>query len=1210
MGYDVYKKGLACEIILLFMVASIVPSAIAIDDSEIHKSLIKKSAFSKGVSWQPIVPMKKVAFVNFDKNSLLDDYAYLASIPAAVFSDGETLFSHPLLFFQPEDTYSDEDEYRFLNDYQGTHYLMEDWMGYSSGKLDKLTAINVDKSDLDPEWVARDAVFIEGENPFAIAGKIALNDWSYTDTAVIAVIEGDFEKPMGSETSGSVTGVVSGEIATEQIKVKRPYGPAPEFERFEIGEEYKYVRVDLWYPSVVVDSKLLGLVPGFPGIVTIPSIDPDLQLYMSYEGDWMQTAAISHMTITAGPLERVFSYVYTPGLWRVGVTNMPTQGPCPEPEHYLLGRQKGKFLFYGNTLEAIRNALGKPLTEYNCDINMYPGVEVEIPDNPPFGCRDATFKLTWDNSNINLGLSIIGPYGEEIESVFDEESNSQEIHFDQLGECLDDEHYNVVVYALDDVPSPTDFTVGYSWNKNISKKQADCIASACEGAVLSSIVNAPLLYTTSSNVPSSILDVIYKLGVNEIYILDLGGYLSNEALTQLSNAAVIKEHFTEYDEIYTDIMTKTGSNDVIFSTIDPWSYWHYVEKSSELKPYGKFDKAFYFAPATYAAAHHGSPLLLVDNHHELSKAVVVHNEFWKKHAQGNVVPPVAPLFLTGSKVYEFLREHGFDKEGKESILTVAGQYDIGPTWTRMFAGIANPGAIIGTPIDSSNWISRCVFYPALIFENPALQGEVELVNGSKSIRSQPSLIPFRPFQGLRQRLRKPFGSNLNIIKESKPEKYRYPVLHTYGCYGHRFNERGSKYWDAEYQTRDGIIPGRTISAHEIDEGTREKFEGLSGSFYADISESEITPFYASKAGYENAFSMNYEITLDNLNQGVISWYMVLHGHSNNGGWLSWYSPTSVSDLLESSGMPTAISKIVQFFVGIPLGLHPTTEVNPWRGYDQLWGSTEEPDSASMNAEIGLFLGILGLGRRDGPLHGGLIKTGLDLVPTNIPLLKFNRKNYFDGLVGPYSITAMISKFTYAHTATEVDDKLENLHSMSFHADSCLIGCNYLQIAFMRHGSVLQELDPWGTSYWGGFVFQEIPKDLALGKTVGESYSEGRAKVGIKYLFENDEPMEWWWDEKQNTVLFSDPDVRVWIPSTEWDQEARNHWERDDIQPLRYDEDLSIDGHMPFGVKGYPHEKTPNFWEKHLWIVTAVMLIITVIGIICISCLKRKVKKSS
>ena len=1175
------------SIVFIMLVGAVIPSVTA--DSNINVK-----GFTKGIPYQPFKPLKKVTFVNFDKNSMIDDYAYLASIPASVFSNDGTLFSSPLLFFQPKDAYPAEDKYRFLNDYSGTQYLMEDWMSYCDGELDKLTTINVPENNLDESWNAKESTLIKSDDPFDVASKIALNDWSYADKAVVAVIEKDYEKP-ADKISNSVTGSVSGDIHTESLEVKRSEGCAPEYQQFTVGEEYKYLRAHLWFPAIYINTPLLGILT-FP-TVTIPSVDPDLQVYCSYDGDWLQTNAASELTISNGPEETCFSYVYKSGTWKVGVTNMPTKGENGDSvAHYLFGKANGKFLFFGNTLDAIMNALGRPITSYNCDITMYPGTEIKISDTPPFGCRNATFKLIWNNPSINLSLSIIGPTGEELESSTEGVSDSREIHLDQLGECLPGEYYKAVVYTMSDISTPVDFKVEYSWGQNISKKEGDCIASACEGAILASVLNAPMLYTSPSSVPTCTIDTLYKLGVKELYVVDLGGYLSKDAMRQLSDIAKINEHFIEYKSIYDSIMSKTGSNDVIFSTIDPWSYWYYDENASGLKPAGEFEGAFFFGPAAYAAAYHGSPLLLVDNHPELSGAVMWHNEFWKKHAAtGLTVPPIAPMVLTGRKVYDFLGKYGFDKEGNETMLTVADQYDIGPTWSRVFAGVANPGDIIGTPVDTTNWISRCIFYPALIFENPALQGEVELENGSISERIQPTLL--HPFQRLMERLHYPYGSNLKIIRSSQVEKYTYPVLHTYDCYVWRFNERGSKYWGTVYQTREGIIPGQTLSFNEIDQGTREKYEGISGCFVPDLNQPYITSFYASKAGYGNVFSTNFNVTIGNLNKGVITWYESMHGAAFGAGCLAWYSPTSVE---EETG-----SWFLQNFFATIFGLYPLKgETNPWIGYDQLWGSTAEPDSAAMNTEVGLILGWLGLANRNGPLHGGIIKIGLDVVPTNIPLLKFNRKNYFDGLVGAAGIAPFITKSHFAYNANVVDDKLENLHSMTINAGSCLIACKYLQIAMMRHGSVSQEMDPWPTSYWSALPFEQAPRDIALGETIGEIYSKGRVSIGIKYLFEKNEEVSWWWDNAENTILFTDPKLRIYCPSIEYSD--NNHWEQSDIQPLRYSVEVSIDGHMPFGVTSYPNEKKPVvFWQQYLWLIGAFIVIVLVAVLIVYLYHKRK-----
>ena len=161
--------------------------------------------FDKGPSYKSVVPMEKVTFVNFDDNSLLDDYAYLAAVPTAIFEAENKLFSHPLLFYQ--DFYRPEDEKKLsFNARSGINYFMEDWMDYCY-QLDQMTLINVDESKVN-QWKSKEYTTIKGDNPFDIASKLALQDWSYSDDAVVAVIEEEFEE-LGHTTTTIEEGTLS-----------------------------------------------------------------------------------------------------------------------------------------------------------------------------------------------------------------------------------------------------------------------------------------------------------------------------------------------------------------------------------------------------------------------------------------------------------------------------------------------------------------------------------------------------------------------------------------------------------------------------------------------------------------------------------------------------------------------------------------------------------------------------------------------------------------------------------------------------------------------------------------------------------------------------------------------------------------------------------------------------------------------------------------
>lgn len=1185
---NISKIGISISIVVLMLVSSTLSVAVA--ESNIKNSV---KGYDKGVSWQPVVPLKKVTFVNFDENSYLDDYSYLAAVPTTVFYDKTNgrLFSHPLLFYQ--DPYPvKENREKSLNARQGIDYFMEDWMSYCNGKLDGLTLINVPESKVK-RWSAREVAEIEGDDPYEIAAEIALNDWSYSDKAVVAVVKEEFEKPHEA-TSGEIKGVFSfREVEKLSFELPKTNHIDPQYKEFNVPEGYKLIKVRSWYPCFYFG--ISPPIPGFENVInmTIPPGDRDLQLYCRYNGGWMETKMTISWNAKSGmDKDKTETYVYKSGRWRLGLTDTPTKSPLsvisnikssekiretsaePQVHRSLLGILR--FGRYSSIFDVLKN-LKK--TMYQVDVEMYPGIDIEIPDLPTFGVRNATFTLTWGTPNVKLGFSLIGPGGEEITWAKNESSEGkQEIHVEQLGECLPNEHYILSIYALEEGHGSTDFKITYSWEQKYSREEGDCLASATEGAVFASVLNAPLLYVSPDAVPHATINTFYKLGVKNVYLINLGGHASSKVLEELKGVAKVK-CFNDYREVYDEIRGCTGRNDVIFTTIDPWTYW-YV---GALKPAGETKGALFIGPAAYIAAHHGSPVIIVDNHPELSKAVVYHTDFWRKYPNGiDEFPTVACMHLTGTKVYDFLEDLGFDEEGLETMITVAGQFDIGLPWDRVFTGRAKPGRFLGSPTDVSVWGSRTVFYPALIFENPALKGPVKLINGSASIRR----FPWWSSLGLK------------IVKKSQEEEFTYPVLDMLVCYDHRFNERASKYFGFKYKCADGSIPGESCSdfGSPIDAGVNEKFLGEPGASMPDLSGSEVQPFYLRKAGYSPVFSTNFDAVMQNLNRGVIMWLINTHGGPFDGGMLMFWDPQGDAPI----GYPS-----------IP-GTGAKKEINPWRGYEWLLGSTEEPDT--MTADIhGVIPALLG-----NPYRDGLLRTAFDWAPAKKPILDKisdllarlpiiksftpewlkDPNDYYDGVICTVFLTRL---FTGWYNGTQTDENLDNLHSCGVSSVACLPAGKYLHLSLVRHGSVFQIMDPWGTSWYSDVWQNMIPRGIALGKTIGETFTEGLSKVGILYITE---PPQWWWDLWENVCLFGDPDLRVWVPGTDFSD--KNHWEQKDVQPLRYDSNAYVDGHMLFGAKVYPHERQP-LPLMQLIIIAALIIILIVGAAVLIAKSRKRVK---
>ena len=132
------------------------------------------------------------------------------------------------------------------------------------------------------------------------------------------------------------------------------------------------------------------------------------------------------------------------------------------------------------------------------------------------------------------------------------------------------------------------------------------------------------------------------------------------------------------------------------------------------------------------------------------------------------------------------------------------------------------------------------------------------------------------------------------------------------------------------------------------------------------------------------------------------------------------------------------------------------------------------------------------------------------------------------------------------------------------------------------------MDPWGTSDYCAVWLQSIIKNLALGDTIGEAYEKGIRACAPELLVDH-----WWWDTWENVCFFGDPNVRVYVPSTDYSNE--NYWSEEETRPLRYDAELNVDGHMPFGATGYPHEKKPTtFLDQYLWLIVILALIFIII----------------
>ena len=1020
--------------------------------------------FSPWLSYEDVIPMRRTTMVGYDGEGLSDDYIYMAAVPTTVFNYGGSLYSSPLMFYTPEYQAGGNADLT-MNSYQGLDYFMQDWSTIATPE--ELELINVPEDDIP--WGDGNATTFTGTDPYAMSAELALHHWESSEVAVVAVIDEYNERD--EITQGSLSGTIPGlPLVEEEFYGTKAVGIEPVYHNFTIDDGYSYIHARMeWGLPWTAGSEERGK-------------DLDLQVY-----DWQlgQVAASENWNVVGTPGVRPFeatsSCIYNVGDWGVAVTYMPTEALDDEKSDDISPIVEENTVdetifdetpfddYTANGDSTPTDPIPNPPdatwnsdADYEIYITEYPGTTVPIPESTYFMTRYANFELTWEGS-AELTMLIREPAGAELTRVTG--TSPLSLTIDQLGEGL----HSLTVARMDGGSNELDFDLSYSWEAFKDKREGESLSSASNGAVWASMLNVPLLYVRESGVPGAVENALDELGVREIHLVDFGDRFEgdmDDIRSLFERRLKSVDHYTNAEDFYLKITERSGENDIVMTTMDPWTYWY-----AEQGPQGEEDGGRFVAPATYAAAHHGAPIVIMELHPETSNPQAWHNRFWLEAYQNRKPPSVGCMVLTGHEYYDFLGEIGLDKdpvpqgedgmETKESILTVAGQFDIGTAWDRVLVGKANAGRILGTPVDTSYQICRSVFYPLLIYANPAVNPDLDPHEGSR-VTGSTSVFPAP-------------GAAL-VVDGGGEVSVEVPNLYTWVSQRHRFNERAGEdgYWGCDYTAASGITPYRTPSNNPIDQGNSPYRNDPQAMFWPDMTISEVVPFYGEKAGYDSVYSTSWDPVAENLNRGVVMWIEGAHGSNSGGGRIGFWNPDTQQ------------------------------EQNPWRSYEK-GGCTEEID----------MIDNFGNPWAAGPDTVRSDKnTGADMEPG------------YDGLV-----TAILEQLDHT-TSTNgytFDQDIDNLHGVGISGSSCLISNTYLHISMMRHGSAFQVIDPWLTSWYSNFAIETFMRDIALGLTVGEAYANGIHHVGIEYL-----TGQWWWDIFENVVYFGDPDLRVYSPEYSWD----------------------------------------------------------------------------
>jgi hypothetical protein len=511
-------------------------------------------------------------FVAPDSNSYIDEFAYFSAIPTAVFEHNGTQYISPLIYSSGTDS---------------ERWFLEDWLDYLStdGGLTQATSIgDFSESYLtNLQYDIGQKIYprITGASSAEIAAKIAVSEWRNSDTAVISLSKDSFQ------TSSIITGNSSHTFLND-ASVLDTFGGS--------------------VTGVAMPSSIAFTPPSWAG-------------WLEGSFNWTGNELLTHELID--PNGEIVDYsVYN----QVYFSRNPAYVASPVPLHFWLPKTvDGEW-----TMNITRESPGT--TSMNCKVLYHPGFtqNVAVPSNAKW----LNVTLSWDNVATDLNLALVDPNGRLVmwapagSILANPGRESIQLPYPMEGD------WKIISAWMDATNEQNNIKV--SWR--ISQLPSDLqnyLESASNGAVLASLLNAPLLYVTPSHIPEVTQWALDRLNVSTIWFVDVGNLQQTSLVAELSTSATLL-NLNSYYAISGNITYLSANPDIVVTV-----------------PTG--DNNEFFGPAAYSAAVHGAPIFsLSDNDNQLATRA---QETWVPYLIG---PEINNIYVINK--YENRAENGWYDE--------------------------------------------------------------------------------------------------------------------------------------------------------------------------------------------------------------------------------------------------------------------------------------------------------------------------------------------------------------------------------------------------------------------------------------------------------------------------------------------------------------------------------------------------------------------
>ena len=626
-----------------------------------------------------IKPIANTFIINDNPSSNTDEYSYIATIPAANYISNGNRYVSPII-------------------YNGVN-TMTNWFG----TVDDTTQYLLDDWDI---YLQRHGItaneYIVDANPIKAAAEIATRYWESSTKAVLVCD--------GSSFVDEVESIIDGDFSMSSTPVTKRYYPG-DFLEFDgsfaipmfIGKQWGAIH-------------MIALGDNFNGNTGL--------LTPRYEevhfDDWPSPYDEN------GPDYDTWYPITIPGIW---VPELTSETNLEELQ----------IIKYPGDRYSI------PIDTSDCSIEV--NLQTQEPSEllaylvDPDGNIRRPIIPSWNGGEINPIHQWNGGHWQDNSDEYrywivePHEEFSFDLHYPMTGK------WTIIIVPYFEHPSLSGGYIGdYHLTVNIrnhNSDRTDAAISAANGAVLSSLNHAPLLYVTKNAVPSETANALSTLGVNEVLFINL-----NDISSASPSGSV-----TEYTSMKQII-------DAIKSS--PFSE-NYITITSLGSGNG------YFAPAAMIAAYHTSPVLSIQEAakgYDLLDKLVRWEEYCGDYYHGcrtmghlpamqeptdlNNPPSYLDLiiyYLTHNKtlpprgldlklqwysqiydsIHTMIDSYGLDNDGQEAYMFVSSRdTDLPSHISRAMMGNESFAGQIpfDTPAMDTALICRDILYPALIYSNP------------------------------------------------------------------------------------------------------------------------------------------------------------------------------------------------------------------------------------------------------------------------------------------------------------------------------------------------------------------------------------------------------------------------------------------------------------------------------------------------------------